>query len=67
MSIVLSNIELKVCPFCGEKPIFTKDSHPNGLWYYKIFCDNCNFHIGTVKGENSIINKWNTRNEVREE
>lgn len=67
MSIVLPNTELKKCPFCGEKPIFTKEPYPNGLWYYKIFCDTCIFHIGTVCGEAPLITKWNTRNEAREE
>ena len=59
--------ELKKCPFCGNKPTFTKDTYPNGICYYKIFCDICIFHFGTVMGEKSLITKWNTRYEAREE
>lgn len=61
MSLILQNTELKTCPFCGDKPMFTKDVLPNGMWQHKIFCDNCNFCLKTVRGEELLITQWNTR------
>lgn len=66
MSLILSNLELKNCPFCGEKPLFTQDALPNGLWQYKIFCNNCNFCRKTDRGKELLVNQWNTRFDLRE-
>lgn len=53
-------IKLKVCPFCGGKPILREWNYPEGPTY-TIECSNCYVDVGEYQNKESLIKLWNTR------
>lgn len=54
--------ELKLCPFCGEKPFLVQ-----GWDCFYISCDNCNCDGPIGATEEDTIKSWNTRQEGNDE
>ena len=52
-------MELKPCPFCGNKARSVK---PSKNWAWNIGCENCGCVLFTNhKSQNKAISEWNTR------
>lgn len=49
-------LELKPCPFCGEKARIDRYEH-----FYRVLCTDCPALTEWLYSEQEAINHWNTR------
>lgn len=60
----MSEIELKPCPFCGNKPIH---EDRGGTYYYRyhIFCEKCGASVPHEHIDEIAISRWNARHSCK--
>lgn len=64
---MMSNEELKPCPFCGSKAKYYKNFNAG---YYEITCSECDYCLMSGDDIEEVVETWNTRpieDELRQE
>ncbi|MBQ6983026.1 MAG: Lar family restriction alleviation protein [Synergistaceae bacterium] len=56
--------KLRECPFCGSNDVSVRETEIDGETVYFLLCDFCNAIAGAAKDKQTVIEKWNAREEI---
>lgn len=59
--IVMTDIELKSCPFCGSKAEIEYYNPASGFGSFSVECNKCRTASGSYTHEHQVIEAWNRR------